>query len=120
MPEMASNGMPILGIDVWEHAYYHEYQTNVDYVDAFFKVISTPGLCFVAIRGGEESMVIPVRQANILVLPISERANRNVCPTNRSWASKDICPTNCYFAFLSVTFFAFKVCRFEFRLGRSY
>ncbi len=31
---------PILGIDLWEHAYYLKYQSRrVDYVKAFFKVI---------------------------------------------------------------------------------
>ena len=41
MPDSAVKGTPILGIDVWEHAYYLKYQNKrADYVDAFFKVIN--------------------------------------------------------------------------------
>jgi Fe-Mn family superoxide dismutase len=40
-PVVGFHGKPILGIDLWEHAYFLDYQYNrKNYIDAFFNVVN--------------------------------------------------------------------------------
>ena len=41
MPESGCKGIPVLGLDVWEHAYFLKYQHHrPNHIDAFFNLIN--------------------------------------------------------------------------------